>query len=76
MTRITFNGFVYVKITKEEWMFAGGETNPDLLKLRHKGRERRVYRYFRLRDGVNVGTVPQPAPMTEDEKFLAGFCFE
>lgn len=56
MTRITFNGYVYVKITKEDWEFEGGETNPDLLKLRNRKRERRSYRYFKLRDGVYVGT--------------------
>jgi len=49
MTRIKYGDAVYLKITKEEWEFSGGETNPELLKLRHKKRERRTYRYFKLR---------------------------
>lgn len=48
MTTIEYAGKIYNHITKEEWMFAGGETNPDLLKLRHPKRERRCYRYFRI----------------------------
>jgi len=49
MTRIKYGDAVYLKITKEEWEFSGGETNPELLKLRHKKRDRRTYRYFKLR---------------------------
>lgn len=51
MTRIKYNGLTYEKITKTDWEFEGGETNPDLLKLRHNKRERTCYRYFRLRAG-------------------------
>lgn len=50
MTRIQYGGLIYVKITKEDWMFAGGETNPDLLKLKHPKRDRTAYRYYRLRE--------------------------
>jgi hypothetical protein len=52
MTRIKYNGLIYEKITKQDWEFEGGETSPDLLKLRHKKRERACYRYFRLRAGL------------------------
>lgn len=48
MNRIKYKGLVYNHITKEEWMFDGGETNPDLLKLQHPKRERKCYRYFRV----------------------------
>jgi hypothetical protein len=51
-SRIKYGGLVYDKITKEDWEFEGGETNPDLLKLRHKKRERTCYRYFRIRAGA------------------------
>lgn len=51
-SRIKYGGQVYEKITKIEWEFEGGETNPGLLKLRHRGREKPCYRYFRfLRPG-------------------------
>lgn len=60
MTRIKYGGLVYEKITKEDWEFEGGETNPDLLKLRHRGRERKTYRYFKLREGVHELPAEQP----------------
>lgn len=75
MTRITYNGLVYVKINKSDWEFEGGDTNPDLLKLVNKRPGSRGHRYFKLRAGLNVGTVEQASVMTEDEKFLASFDF-
>ncbi|TXJ25417.1 MAG: hypothetical protein E6Q24_14905 [Chitinophagaceae bacterium] len=49
MNRIKYAGLMYDRIKKEDWEFEGGETNPDLLKLQHPKRERKGYRYFRLR---------------------------
>lgn len=60
MTRITYNGYVYLKISKEDWEFSGGEQNPDLLKLRNTRRSKRGYTYFRMREGLNMGASPEP----------------
>ena len=54
MTRIKYGGLIYIKITKEDWEFGGGETNPDLLKLKHPKRTRKAYRYFKLQAGLCV----------------------
>lgn len=54
MTRITYKGYVWLKINKEDWEFEGGETNPDLLRLPCK--KGRGNNHFKLRDGVYVGT--------------------
>ena len=69
MTRIKYGGFIYLKITKEDWEFEGGETNPDLLKLRHPKRERKTYRYFRLQGGLNAPCEQLPVE-TETEAAL------
>ena len=61
MTRIKYGGLVYLTITKEDWEFAGGETNPDLLRLRNKRAHARGYRYFKLREGVQE--LPAAAPI-------------
>lgn len=51
MTRITYKGQVYIKISKSDWEFGGGPSNPDLLKLKNKhwAQGRRSHCYFRLR---------------------------
>lgn len=54
MTRVTHNGRVYLKINKEEWEFSGGETNPDLLKLKNRRVGSRGFCYFKLREGINL----------------------
>jgi hypothetical protein len=54
MTRINYNGHVYLKISKTDWEFSGGEQNPDLLKLRNTRRTKRGYTYFRMREGINL----------------------
>lgn len=66
MTRIEYRGLVYVKITKEDWEFGGGETNPDLLKLKNRKRDRTNYRYFKLREHGQPPLNPEPIPQ-EDE---------
>lgn len=69
MTRIKYGGLVYVAITKEDWEFGGGETNPDLLRLRNKRDHGRGYRYFKLREGVQE--LLEAAPVeTETEAAL------
>lgn len=60
MTRIKYGGLIYLAINKEDWEFAGGETNPDLLRLPNRRAGSRGYRYFKLRDGVQV--IPEAAP--------------
>lgn len=49
MTRIKYNGQVYEKISRTEWEFEGGESNPSLLKLPDRGRAGKCHRYFRMR---------------------------
>lgn len=67
MTRITYRGSVYVKITKEDWEFGGGETNPELLKLKNTKRQRTNYRYFKLREhGQPEPIVPVKAESEAD----------
>lgn len=48
MTRIRYNGHVYEKISRTEWEFEGGESNPALLKLPDRARTGKCHRYFRL----------------------------
>lgn len=69
MTRIKYGGLVYLAITKEDWEFGGGETNPDLLKLRNKRGHGRGFRYYKLREGIQV--LPDAIPVeTETEAAL------
>lgn len=52
MTHIKYKGHTWLKIPKVEWQFAGGETNPDLLKLPNTRTKntRKSYHYFKRRD--------------------------
>lgn len=63
MTRITYGGLIYLAITKEDWEFGGGETNPDLLKLCNQRGHGRGYRYYKLREHGQ----PAPAPVAPIE---------
>lgn len=60
MTRIKYSGLIYLAINREDWEFAGGAANPDLLKLPTKRLGGRGYRYFKLQDGVQLLPPEQP----------------
>lgn len=53
---------MYDKISKTDWEFEGGETNPDLLKLKPTVKRPRSWRYFRLRPGYQ--------PVVEEQEVI------